>query len=115
MAIRWEIILASSISLVFIVVIIQVVSVNLFTSTQHSVQEVTKEIIYDGVKQRLLAIGQNESKKISSEINKALQSARTMSYSIYSLRQDNERQRAESERLRLRITQLLAVRSRTIR
>lgn len=107
MKIRWKIVLASSISLVITILVLQSININLFNTTQNQVLQVTDELLNEELKARLLSVGQNEGEKISAQINRALQSARTIGASIFALRSGNGEQALNQQQLRPSIIQVL--------
>lgn len=107
MKIRWKIILVSSLSLIAAIVITQAVSMNLFSTTQDQVQEATEELLYSELSGRLLSIGQNEGERVSGQINRAMQSARSFGAVVESLREEAEEKNLSRRTLRERIVNLL--------
>lgn len=107
MNIRWKIVLASSLSLIIAIIVTQAVSMNLFTSTQNQVQQVTEELLYNELEERLLQTGKYEGAKISGQINRALMTARTLRSTIDALRIEASNDPQVMENLRPRIIDLL--------
>jgi len=103
MKIRWKIVLVSSLSLIAAIAITQAVSMNLFSSTQSQVQQATEELLYTELSGRLLSIGQNEGRRVSGQINQAMQSARSFGAAIDSLRDEAEENNLNRRALRARI------------
>ena len=107
MKIRWKIVLVSSLCLIAAVAVTQAVTMNLFSSTQTQVQETTEELLYNELKSRLLTLGQNEGRRVSGEINSAIQSARSFGSSIAELRNEAEANQLSRRQLRERIVKVL--------
>jgi len=103
MKIRWKIVLVSSLSLIAAIAVTQAVSMNLFSSTQSQVQQATEELLYKELSGRLLNIGQNEGRRVSGQINRAMQSARSFGAAIDSLRDEAEEKNMNRRALRARI------------
>jgi len=103
MKIRWKIVLVSSLSLIAAIAVTQAVSMNLFSSTQSQVQQATEELLYKELSGRLLSIGQNEGRRVSGQINRAMQSARSFGAAIDSLREEAEEKNLSRRALRARI------------
>lgn len=107
MKIRWKIVLVSSLSLIAAIAVIQAVNMNLFSSTQDQVQQATEGLLYEELSGRLLSIGQNEGRRVSGQINRAMQSARSFGAVIKTLRDEAEEQNLSRQALRARIVSVL--------
>lgn len=107
MKIRWKIVLASSLSLIVAIAVTQAVSMNLFSTTQTQVQQTTEELLYKELRGRLLSLGQNEGRRVSGQINRAMQSARSFGAAIGSLRDEAAQKNISRQALRARIVSVL--------
>jgi methyl-accepting chemotaxis protein len=107
MRIRWKIVLASSLSLIATMAVTQTVNMNLFSSTQNQVQQATEAILYEELSERLLSIGSHEGEKVSGQINRAMESARSFGSGIEALRLEAREQHQAPEQLRPRIINIL--------
>jgi len=107
MKIRWKIVLASCLSLVATVIVTQAFNINLFNSTQNQVIQMTEEILYEELSERLIGIGKKEGEKVSGQINQAMQSARSFAASIEALRLDAKEFNHPAEQIRPRIIKVL--------
>ena len=64
MKIRWKIVLASGLSLVATVIATQAFNINLFNSKQNQVIQMTEELLYKELSERLTGIGKTGGEKI---------------------------------------------------
>ena len=99
--------LVSSLCLIVAIAVTQAVSMNLFSSTQTQVQKTTEELLYKELRGRLLSIGQDEGRRVSGQINRAMQSARSFGAVIGSLRDEATDKNLSRRALRARIVGLL--------
>ncbi len=99
--------LVSSLSLIVAIAVTQAVSMNLFSTTQTQVQQTTEELLYKELRGRLLSLGQNEGRRVSGQINRAMQSARSFGAAIGSLREEAAQKNMSRQALRARIVSVL--------
>lgn len=99
--------LVSSISLIVAIAVTQAVSMNLFSSTQKQVQQTTEELLYKELQGRLLSIGQNEGRRVSGQVNRAMQSARSFGATVEALRDEANADNLPRRALRARIINAL--------
>jgi len=107
MKIRLKIVLVSSLSLIVAMAVTQVLNMNLFSSTQNQVQEVTEELLYDELGERLLSTGRYEGEKISGQLNRAMMSARSLRSAVEALRLEAREQPEALKQIRPRILNVL--------
>jgi len=107
MKIRWKIVLVSSLSLIAAMVVTQTLNMNLFSSTQSQVQEVTEKLLYKELGERLLSTGRYEGEKISGQLNRAMMSARSLRSTIEALRLEAREQPEALKQIRPRILKVL--------
>jgi len=85
----------------------QTLNMNLFSSTQSQVQEVTEELLYKELGERLLSTGRYEGEKISGQLNRAMMSARSLRSAIEALRLEAREQPEALKQIRPRILKVL--------
>jgi len=107
MKIRWKIVLVSSLSLIAAMIVTQTLNMNLFSSTQSEVQEVTEALLYKELGERLLSTGRFEGEKISGQLNRAMMSARSLRSAVEALRLEAKDQPEALKQIRPRILKIL--------
>jgi len=107
MKIRWKIVLVSSLSLIVAMAVTQTLNMNLFSSTQSEVQEVTEKLLYKELGERLLSTGRYEGEKISGQLNRAMMSARSLRSAVEALRLEAKEQPEARKQIRPRILKVL--------
>ena len=107
MKIRWKIVLVSSLSLIAVIAATQTLNMNLFSRTQSEVQQVTEELLYKELGERLLNTGRYEGEKISGQLNRAMMSARSLRSTIEALRLEARESPEALKQVRPRILKVL--------